>query len=299
MSNLPLSFLIVVFFVFGLLIGSFLNVVIYRLPKMMERGWLTDMQAGLDEASLIIQGEGSVPALANARSAIAAHLEKAPAFNLAHPRSACPQCGHQISALENIPVFSYLFLGGKCRHCKTRISVRYPLIELFTGSLAALSAALFAPYGLSIAMAAFAFLAVLLVLAWIDLDTMLLPDSLTLPLMWAGLLFSWHGGFTSLGSALLGAAGGYLLLWSVYWLFKLVTGKEGMGYGDFKLLAAIGAWLGWQVLPQTILIASAAGAVIGITMIVLGNKTRQQAIPFGPYLAIGGAISLFAGNFIL
>lgn len=256
--------------VLGLLVGSFLNVVIHRLPKMMEADW----QAQCAE----LRGE-PVPA--------------APRFDLWQPRSACPSCGHPIAALENVPLLSWLWLGGRCSACKTAISARYPLVEVLT---ALLSAAVAWKWGPSVETAA-ALLLVwgLVALAFIDLDTTLLPDSLTLPLLWAGLLINLGGHFASLPDAVAGAAAGYLVLWSVYWLFKLATGKEGMGYGDFKLLAAIGAWLGWQLLPVTLLLSSVVGAVVGIAMIVGVKHDRRVPIPFGPYLAGGGLVALFFG----
>ncbi len=257
-------------FLFSLLIGSFLNVVIHRLPKMMEAEWHAQC------AEL----RGETPA------------ESTP-YNLAVPRSACPQCGHQITALENIPLLSWLWLRGRCSACRTPIGVRYPLVELLT---ALLSAAVAWKWGLSVQTLGALFLVwTLVALAFIDLDTTLLPDSLTLPLLWLGLLFNLGGYFASLPDAVIGAIVGYGVLWSVYWLFKLVTGKDGMGYGDFKLLAAIGAWLGWQVLPVTLLLSSVVGAAIGIAMIVLVKHDRRMPIPFGPYLAGGGLVALFFG----
>lgn len=255
---------------FGLLIGSFLNVVIHRLPRMMEAEWQQQMaeSQGLE-----------VPA--------------APPYNLVTPRSACPACGHQITALENIPVLSYLVLGGKCAGCRTRISPRYPLVEALTGTLSGLVAWQFG-FG-TVAIAALLFTFALIALTFIDFDTFLLPDDITLPLLWGGLFLNLHGVFTDLHSAVIGAMAGYLALWSVYWLFKLVTGKEGMGYGDFKLLAAIGAWFGWQLLPAVILLSSLAGSIIGISMMVFARHGRNVPIPFGPYLALGGIAALFWG----
>ena len=254
---------------FGLLIGSFLNVVIHRLPKMMEREWR----------------------LASA-TAEAQAVEEAP-YNLVVPRSACPHCGHQISATENIPIVSYLLQRGKCKACKAPISPRYPLVEAITGLGGGACVWFFGPT--TTALAAFVFVACLIALTFIDLDTFLLPDAITLPLLWAGLLFNLSHGFTDLRSAVIGAALGYLILWLVYWTFKLATGKEGMGYGDFKLLAAIGAWFGWQMLPLAILASSAVGALVGIALIVLRKHGRDTPIPFGPYLAGAGIITLFWG----
>jgi leader peptidase (prepilin peptidase)/N-methyltransferase len=257
-------------FLFSLLVGSFLNVVIHRLPKMMEAEW------HLQCAEL--RGES---------------MPETPRYNLWLPRSACTHCGHAITALENIPLFSWMWLRGRCSACRTPISVRYPLVELLT---ALLSAAAAWKWGVSIqTVGALVLVWSLVALAFIDLDTTLLPDSLTLPLVWFGLLFNLGGHFASLHDAVVGAMAGYLALWSVYWLFKLVTGKEGMGYGDFKLLAAIGAWLGWQMLPVTLLLSSVVGAVIGIAMIVLVKHDRRVPIPFGPYLAGGGLVALFFG----
>jgi leader peptidase (prepilin peptidase) / N-methyltransferase len=256
----------------GLLVGSFLNVVIHRLPKMMERDWRAQCAELNDQAA---------PEL--------------PAYNLVVPRSACPHCGHAISALENIPVLSYvLLLRGKCKGCRAPISARYPVVELLTGLLSAYTAAHF---GFGVAgCAAIVFVWVLIALTFIDFDTQLLPDDLTLPLLWLGLLLNVSDTYTSLSSAVIGAVLGYLALWSVYWGFKLTTGKEGMGYGDFKLLAAIGAWFGWQMLPLVILLSSVVGAVVGIALIVLAKQGRNIPIPFGPYLAGGGLIALFWGQ---
>jgi leader peptidase (prepilin peptidase)/N-methyltransferase len=256
---------------FGLLVGSFLNVVIYRLPKMMERDWVLQCAE--------LRGET---------------LEAAPALTLVAPRSRCPACGHAISALENIPVLSYLFLRGRCRACRTSISVRYPLVEIMTAFLFASVAWRFG-YTWS-TIGGIIFCAAMIALAFIDFDTQLLPDDLTLPLLWAGLIFNTVGTYASLGSAVVGAIAGYLSLWLVYWGFKLATGKEGMGYGDFKLLAAIGAWLGWQVLPLTILLSSFVGALIGISLIVFTRHGKNVPIPFGPYLAIAGIIAMFWGK---
>ncbi|MDR2626228.1 MAG: A24 family peptidase [Zoogloeaceae bacterium] len=261
--------------VLGLMIGSFLNVVIYRLPKMMEAAWLAQYAEVHAEADV---GEGTVKET----------------FNLATPRSRCPHCGHPISLLENIPVLSYLCLRGKCRACRAPISPRYPLIELAAALLGLAAAWRFGP-GVQ-AMAAALLLWALLALAMIDLDTQLLPDAITLPLLWGGLLCNLSGQFVPLSQAVIGAMAGYLALWSVYWLFKLVTGKEGMGYGDFKLLAALGAWLGWQLLPLIILFSSAVGAIVGGFLIVLAKRGREVPIPFGPYLAMAGVIAIFWGK---
>lgn len=255
----------------GLCIGSFLNVVIHRLPKMMERDWQLQCAE--------LQGEIPVPV---------------DTLNLATPRSRCPHCGHQIGALENIPVLSYLLLKGRCAGCKSPISPRYPLIETFTGLLSGYLAWRFGPTWQTAGALCLAW--ALIALTFIDFDTQLLPDSITLPLLWLGLLFNVFGTFTNLASAVIGAMAGYLTLWSVYWLFKIVTGKEGMGYGDFKLLAALGAWLGWQMLPAIILLSSLVGAAVGIGLIVLARHGRNVPIPFGPYLAAAGLIALLWGR---
>ncbi len=257
--------------ILGLMVGSFLNVVIHRLPKMMEREWHANC--------LELQGK---------------EVPEQTKYTIVTPRSACPSCGHQITALENIPIVSYVMLGGKCKGCKTKISMRYPLLEALTGTLIGLVAYKFG-YTYS-ALFAFIYVLALITLTFIDFDTQLLPDDITLPLLWLGLLFNLSNGFTDLKSAVIGAMLGYLILWSVYWLFKLVTGKEGMGYGDFKLLGAIGAWFGWQMLPAVILLSSVVGAVIGIGMIVFRGKTGGTAIPFGPFLALGGIAALFFGQ---
>jgi leader peptidase (prepilin peptidase)/N-methyltransferase len=255
----------------GLCIGSFLNVVVYRLPKIMQRDW--EVQCA--------ELRGEKPP------------EQEP-FNLAQPRSRCPACAHPITALQNIPLASYLALGGKCAACGVRISARYPLIEALTG-LASAYAAWHFGFGLA-AFAAMAFLWCMIALAFIDFDTQLLPDSITLPLVWAGLLLNLSGTFVDLGSAVIGAAAGYLSLWSVYWGFRILTGKEGMGFGDFKLLAAVGAWVGWQMLPLVVLASSLVGAIAGISLMLFAKHGRGVPIPFGPYLAVAGAVALFWGR---
>ena len=258
----------------GLFVGSFLNVVIHRLPVMMEHEWQAEA------ASLRGEDEG-----------VTASPQR---FNLATPRSRCPHCGHLISALENIPVVSYILLRGRCRHCSASISPRYPLIEILCAALSGFTALHFG-YGLA-AVGALVFVWSMIALCFIDLDTQLLPDSITLPLLWLGLLLNLGNTYTDITGAVVGAAAGYLTLWSVYWLFKLATGKEGMGYGDFKLLAAIGAWLGWQILPLTILLSSLVGAVVGIALIVFRRHGREIPIPFGPYLAAAGLLALYWGT---
>ena len=266
-----LAFFVTFSVIFGLMVGSFLNVVIHRLPKMMEREWHNNC--------LELQGK---------------ELPEQSKYTIVTPRSACPQCARPITALENIPIISYLFLGGKCKGCKAKISMRYPLVEALTGALVG---AVAYKYGYTYTtLFAWIFTLALIALTFIDFDTQLLPDDITLPLLWLGLLFNLNGGFTDLKSAVLGAIFGYLILWSVYWLFKFVTGKEGMGYGDFKLLGAIGAWFGWQLLPAVILLSSVLGAVIGIALIAFKDKGRNTAIPFGPFLALGGIAALFFGQ---
>lgn len=269
-GNTPTFVLFVL--IVGLLVGSFLNVVIHRLPKMMFRDWRAQAREVLE---LPAEPEGET-------------------YNLVLPHSSCPHCNHEIRPWENIPVISYLFLRGKCSGCKAKISPRYPLVELSCGLLSAYIAWHFG-FGWQAAG--------MLVLAWgllamslIDADHQLLPDSLVLPLLWLGLIANHFGFFTSLGDALWGAVAGYLSLWSVFWLFKLITGKEGMGYGDFKLLAMLGAWGGWQILPLTILLSSVVGAVLGVIMLRLRDANTSTPIPFGPYLAIAGFIALLWGK---
>jgi len=215
-------------------------------------------------------------------------------YNLITPRSACPHCQKAIAAWHNIPIISFLMLGGRCKECKASISWRYPAVESMSALLVGLAAYKF---GFSLnTLAASTFVLALLTLTFIDLDTQLLPDDITLPLLWLGLLFNLNGGFTNIQSAIVGAAAGYLVLWSLYWLFKLITGKDGMGYGDFKMLAAIGAWFGWTMLPAVILLSSIAGSIIGIGLMAFAKKGRNTAIPFGPYLALGGIAALFWGH---
>ncbi len=262
------------FSLFGLIIGSFLNVVIYRLPKMMEQDWRQQCQelCNPDTKSNTVSVK----------------------YNLITPRSACPNCNKLISGIENIPVLSYLFLKGKCKECNSLISPRYPAVELISALLLGLIASKFGFSTTTLAASLFALS--LLTLACIDLDTHLLPDDITLPLLWIGLIFNLDHGFTDLQTAVIGAAVGYLILWIVFWTFKLLTGKEGMGYGDFKMLAAIGAWFGWTMIPAVILLASLIGSIVGISMIVFAKQGKNIPIPFGPYLAIGGMASLFWGK---
>ncbi|MCI8209085.1 methyltransferase [Pseudomonas sp. S25] len=271
LASSPLAFVLSAL-ILGLLVGSFLNVLIYRLPIMMERDWQAQSREML-----------KLPAEPASET-----------FNLVLPHSRCPHCAHQIRPWENLPVFSYLFLGGKCSSCKAPISKRYPLVELTCGLLSGYIAWHF---GFGWPAAA------MLVLSWgllamslIDADHQLLPDDLVLPLLWMGLIVNSFGVFTTLGDALWGAVAGYLVLWSVYWLFKLITGKEGMGHGDFKLLAMLGAWGGWQILPLTILLSSLVGAVLGLILLRLRNVETSTPIPFGPYLAIAGWIALLWGG---
>ena len=269
-------FFISVVFVVSLMVGSFLNVVIYRLPIMMERAWKAEYQG-------YFEPEKSC-------------LAKQVTFNLVKPDSTCPNCQHKIRAWENIPLISWLALKGQCSQCKNPISVRYPLVELITGLLSA-SVAWYFGFGAA-ALTGVVFTWLLVAMIFIDLDKMLLPDQLTLPLLWLGLIVSLNNTFVSSQDAIIGAAAGYLSLWSLYWGFKLLTGKEGMGYGDFKLLAALGAWVGWQHLPIVILLSSFVGAIVGISMLVIQGKDKGQAIPFGPYLATAGWITLLYGEWI-
>lgn len=263
--------------VLGLLVGSFLNVVIYRLPLMMERAWRAQCQELLgtfEPPSSAAKGEES--------------------FNLITPRSRCPHCGHAISALENIPVISYLWLRGRCAGCGKPISARYPLVELTTALFSGITAWHFG-FGWA-AGAALLLTWALIALTLIDYDHQLLPDDITLPFLWIGLLLSLYGLFTDSASSIVGAVAGYLSLWSVYILFKWATGKEGMGYGDFKLLAVLGAWMGWQALPVIIVLSSVVGAAVGITLILFRGRDRNIPIPFGPYLATAGWLALLWGH---
>ncbi len=255
----------------GLLVGSFLNVVIYRIPVMLQRE---------TDNFIAMERDEPPPHVGN--------------YNLVFPRSACTSCGHTLSATENLPVVGWLWLRGRCRHCRAPISPRYPLVELLTGLLSG-----FVIWHLGSdanGMAALLLSWTLLALSFIDLDTQILPDDLTLPLLWAGLLFNLSGLFVPLADAVIGAVAGYLLLWLVYWGFRFATGKEGMGYGDFKLLAALGAWMGWMMLPVIILLASVTGAVTGLLLILFRGHHRDKPIPFGPFLAAAGLIALLFGQ---
>jgi leader peptidase (prepilin peptidase) / N-methyltransferase len=256
----------------GLLVGSFLNVVIYRLPVMMQKAWRKDCH---DYLGLVAEPQEQEP------------------FNLVLPLSRCPGCNTPIKPYQNIPVISYVFLRGKCAKCKNPISLRYPIIEAFT----ALASVIIAWHFGFTPQTGFALLLTwsLIALSFIDIDHQLLPDSITLPVLWLGLFLSLFGFFTDSHASIIGAIAGYLVLWGVFQLFKLLTGKEGMGYGDFKLLALFGAWLGWQSLPAIILLSSLVGAVIGIAMIVFSRHERNTPIPFGPYLAAAGWIALIWG----
>lgn len=262
---------------FGLIVGSFLNVVIHRLPKMMEREWRQECADSFPEYQI---------------------TPPSGVYNLSVPRSTCPKCETQLRVIDNIPVLSWLLLKGKCHHCGHPISIRYPLVELLTGALCFLVAYQIGFSYFAIALLFFTF--VLIAATFIDLDTMLLPDSLTLPLTWFGITLALlQISPVSLQDSVVGAIAGYLSLWSVYWLFKLVTGKEGMGYGDFKLLAALGAWLGWQYLPMIILLSSFVGVIFGIIQLRLKQQGIDKAFPFGPYLAIAGWVCMMWGNVIL
>jgi leader peptidase (prepilin peptidase) / N-methyltransferase len=266
--------------VVGLCFGSFLNVLIYRIPVQLQSNWARDARDFLES-----EDQPEIEAL------------KATPFNIAKPASHCPQCKAPLKPWHNIPLFSYLFLKGRCAHCHARISAQYPIVEFVAGLITLF---IYLTYGISLESAlALVFSLTLLVLTCIDFKTQLLPDILTLPLLWLGLLANTQHLFTDIDSAVIGAAAGYLSLWSIYWLFKLFTGKEGMGYGDFKLLAALGAWMGWQMLPLVILLSSFVGAVIGVAMIAMMGKDKQKPIAFGPYLAIAGWIAFFWGESIV
>ena len=303
-------------FLVSLLVGSFLNVVIHRVPIMLEREWkaqaremLADSNPGAGPQAQLSQVEPPNDELGNASidalSATPVAMEQVEErYNLLVPRSRCPRCNAEITALQNIPVVSWLLLGGKCASCRTSISVRYPIVEFATAVLSAVVALHFGWHWQT--LAALLFTWALISLTVIDLDHTLLPDVITIPLLWLGLLLSlsWHAGLTAPAptdpsSAILGAVCGYLILWTVYWAFKLITGKDGMGYGDFKLLGALGAWMGWQMLPLILLLSAFAGAVIGIALILLRGRDRNVPIPFGPYLAAAGWIALLWGPQIM
>ena len=258
----------------GLIVGSFLNVAIYRFPIMMQRE---------SDNYLAMENDDQPP-----------HTDR---YNLVLPGSACTACGHALSVADNVPIISYVWLKGRCRYCHAPISARYPAVELLT---AVLSGLVIWHLGSSFAgLSALLLLWMLIAMTFIDIDTQLLPDELTLPLMWLGLLVNLEGTFVPLRDAVIGAAIGYLSLWAVYWLFKLVTGRDGIGYGDFKLLAALGAWLGWMMLPAIVLLSSAVGAIVGLSLIVFRGHHRDRPIPFGPFLAAAGLIALLFGQPLL
>lgn len=272
------AFYLSTIFILGLLVGSFLNVVIFRLPAMMERDWKEQCCELLD-----LETEGKD--------------DDKNTFNLVTPRSRCPACNHQIKAIENIPVISYIFLKGKCSNCKKSISLRYPLIELVSAITVTIVAFYF---GVSLqTLFAMCLTWALIALSMIDFDQQLLPDDITLPFLWLGITLNLFNIFTDIESSVLGAIFGYAILWFVYITFKLITGKEGMGHGDFKLLAVLGAWFGWQSLPLIIILSSAVGASIGISLMIFKSHNRSTTIPFGPYLAIAGWISMLWGPYIM
>lgn len=268
------GFFIMIATILGLLVGSFLNVVIYRLPIMLKNSWR-------NECCELLEMD---------------HSEQSPGFNLIKPDSHCPSCNTPIKPWQNIPVVSFLLLRGRCAHCQVAISPRYPIIELVTGLMSGYIAFAFG-YSEQ-ALAAMLLTWFLIALTMIDIDHQLLPDNMTLPLMWIGILLNSQGVFTGLASSVFGAVAGYMVLWTVFWTFKLITGKEGMGFGDFKLLAALGAWMGWQALPLIIILSSLVGAIIGVAAILIMGKDKNIPIPFGPYLAIAGWIALLWGDMI-
>jgi leader peptidase (prepilin peptidase)/N-methyltransferase len=270
-SNPPVFYFISL--VFGLSIGSFLNVVIYRLPIILKEEWLRGYQD--------LQGK---------------KIRTNPSYSLISPGSRCPHCEYSIKALDNIPILSFLLIRGRCRSCNKNISLRYPFIELFTGILFVFASHQF---GASIfTLYAWVLIALLMALTFIDIDTQLLPDHLTISLLWLGLMINIRGGFVDLESAVIGAVIGYLILWSIFWLFKILTGKEGMGYGDFKLLSALGAWMGWQSLLPIVILSSLIGSIIGICLILLKTHQKTSAIPFGPFLGLAGLVVFFYGKHI-
>ncbi|MBR8034141.1 prepilin peptidase [Burkholderia vietnamiensis] len=262
--------------VIGLCVGSFINVVAHRVPVMMQRAWRAEIAEATGNADAA--PDDGYP----------------PRYDLWRPRSACPHCGHVLRAWENVPLLSYVMLRGRCRQCGHGIGIRYPLVELAGALLAAGSLAAFGPTGAAIA--AFGLCAALLAMSAIDIRTGYLPDSMTLPLLWAGLALNLAGMFTSLQSAVIGAMSGYLFLWSIYWLFRWLRGIEGIGFGDLKLLAALGAWMGWAALPQVVLFAAVTGAIVGLVATWRGRMRFEEPIPFGPFLAAGGVATLFFGT---
>jgi leader peptidase (prepilin peptidase)/N-methyltransferase len=298
----------------GLLVGSFLNVVIHRLPRILQREWRSQAVEVISEWGQAKESPAALVTIGAGLTELRKALEATPRYNLVVPRSACPKCGHLVGARENIPVLSWLYLRGRCSGCGTRISARYPIVEALTALVSGYVAWRF---GFSLAtLGGLIFAWALIALAFIDLDTMYLPDDITLPLLWLGLLFNLGCSLSpnlleeltsagwpvilpaqrQLAYAVIGASAGYLFLWSVYWIFKSATGKEGMGFGDFKLLAAIGAWFGWVSLLPVILISSLVGAVVGIALILFWRHGREKPIPFGPYLAAAGLIYMFWGR---
>lgn len=288
----------------GLCVGSFLNVVIYRLPLILQREWVSEAREILSEVGEGLSRRFRVRPPARAAKAArpgpwkakrwAEGREGEARLSLMYPPSRCPSCGSGITALQNIPVVSWLVLRGRCANCRTPISARYPVVELASGVIAGFLAW---RYGYSLALAgALLFAWALIALALIDFDTQYLPDVITLPLLWLGLLINLQSTFATPKASLLGAVGGYLILWSVFWGFKLIAKKEGMGYGDFKLLAAIGAWVGWQVLPFVILVSAGLGSVVGIAAVLLKGNSTDTRMPFGPYLALGGVVALVWGR---
>jgi leader peptidase (prepilin peptidase) / N-methyltransferase len=274
---LPAGVLMGFAIVIGLVIGSFLNVVIHRLPIMLERAWRADVAQVSGTPGPLFEDDG-LPAR----------------YNLWLPRSACPHCGHVLRAWENVPVLSWIMLRGRCSNCHVRVSVRYPLIELFSAACAVGALLAFGPSGK--ALAAFGLCAALIAASAIDLEHQMLYDEITQPLLWAGLIVNFSGTFTDLREAVIGAIAGYLALWCIYWVFKLLRGIEGMGHGDFKLLAALGAWLGWSALPQIVVIAAVAGALVGVAATLSGRMRFEEPLPFGPYLAAGAFVTLFVGT---
>ena len=274
--NISPTFYLTTIFILGLLVGSFLNVLILRMPVMMENDWK-------EQCCELLQIENKE--------------NKTEAFNLISPRSHCPKCKHKITAIENIPILSYLFLKGQCKECKNRISLRYPIIELISAVAAVIVAYFFGVY--IQALLAICLSWALIALSMIDFDHQLLPDDITLPFLWLGIIISFFNVFTDLYSSVLCAIFGYGSLWSVYIIFKLFTGKEGMGHGDFKLLAMLGAWFGWQLLPLVIIMSSLVGAIIGLSMVIFKSHDKSIPIPFGPYLAIAGWISMLWGPYIM
>ena len=280
-----LAVLITICLIFGLLVGSFLNVVIFRYPIMLFREWEEMAKDILKERGFKI-------------SAPKEPFDKQPEkFNLVVPRSACPECGHKITSMENIPLISYLLLKGKCRKCKNPISIRYPFVELLTGICFALTASYFG-FGWPL-LAALIITGYFVAMSFIDIDHQILPDTMTLPLVWFALFCSVQSLFIPLQDAVIGAIVGYLILWSIYWLFKLITGKEGMGYGDFKLLAVIGALVGWQQVGLVVILSAGVGAIIGGLLLAIQGKGKETKIPFGPYLAVAGWITLLWGDAII